>query len=89
MEQQQIIKEHSLRLEKNTLTVNGVVSVESFDSKLVMANLNNNSIQIKGDNLNVVDLDIKGQTLVIKGNVNSLTYGRKQEKTSFLKKIFK
>ena len=59
MEQQQIIKEHSLRLEKNTLTVNGVVSVESFDSKLVMANLNNNSIQIKGDNLNVVDLDIK------------------------------
>ena len=47
MEQQQIIKEHSLRLEKNTLTVNGVVSVESFDSKLVMANLNNNSIQIK------------------------------------------
>lgn len=86
---EQLIKEHSLHLEKNTLTVNGVTNVESFDSKSIIANLNNNSLTVKGDELTVVDLDIKGQTLIIKGNVNSILYGKKQEKSSFLKKIFK
>lgn len=86
---EQLIKEHSLHLEKDTLTVNGVTNVESFDSKLIIANLNNNSLTMKGDNLTVIDLDIKGQTLIIKGSVNNILYGKKLEKSSILKKIFK
>lgn len=86
---EQIVKEHSLHLEKNTLTVNGVTNVETFDSKQVIANLNNNSLAIKGDKLVVVDLDIKGQTLILKGEVHSVNYGKKSEKIPFIKRIFK
>lgn len=86
---EQLIKEHSLHLEKNNMSVNGVTNVESFDCKMIVADLINNSVTIKGDSLAVVDLDIKSQTLIIKGSVNSIVYGKKQEKTSFFKKIFK
>lgn len=86
---EQLIKEHSLHLEKDSLTINGVINVESFDAKLIIVNLNNNSLTIKGDNLNVIDLDIKSQNLLIKGEVINILYGKKLEKNSFIKKLFK
>lgn len=86
---EQIIKEHSLHLEKGSLKITGVTNVESFDAKLIMINLNTNSLTIKGHELHVQDLDIKGQTLLVHGNVNEILYGKKLEKTPFLKKIFK
>jgi hypothetical protein len=39
--------------------------------------------------LTVVDLDIKGQLLVVKGDVASLAYAKKHDKTPFYKKLFK
>lgn len=86
---EQIIKEHSLHLEKETITINGVTNVENFDAKLIVINLNTNSLTLRGENLNVVDLDIKNQTLLIKGQVINILYGKKLEKTPFLKRIFK
>ncbi|MDD4316436.1 MAG: YabP/YqfC family sporulation protein [Clostridia bacterium] len=86
---EQLIKEHSVHLEKGTLTVTGVTNVDSFDSKTVIAALVNDSITVKGENLTVLDLDIKGQTLVLKGTVASFVYGKKQEKVSLVKRIFK
>lgn len=86
---EQIIKEHSVHIEKGLTTIVGVINVESFDAKQVSASLTNNSILLKGENLTVVDLDIKTQNLIVKGSVNSLTYGKKQEHIPFLKKLFK
>lgn len=86
---EQLIKEHSLYLEKGVLTITGVTNVDSFDAKTVVAELVSDSITVKGDGLTVVDLDIKGQNLVIKGAVHSLIYGKKQEKLSLVKRIFK
>ncbi|MFW5779876.1 MAG: YabP/YqfC family sporulation protein [Bacillota bacterium] len=86
---EQVVKEHSINLEKNILKVTGVTNVESFDSKEVVANLVNNSLFIRGENLNVVDLDIKGQLLIVKGITTSLSYAKKREKVPFYKKLFK
>ncbi len=84
-----LVKEHSLNLEKNLITINGVTNVENFDAKIIVINLNTNSLTIRGENLNIIDLDIKNQTLLIQGKVINIQYGRKLEKTSFLKKLFK
>lgn len=86
---EQLIREHSVNIEKGLTTIVGVINVESFDSKQVAATLTNNSITIKGENLIVVDLDIKSQNLIIKGNVNSFAYGKKQEHIPLFKKLFK
>ena len=87
MEQQ--IKEHTLRLEKNTLTVTAVNNVENFDSKQIVATLSNNKLIIKGEELCVIDLDINSQNLVIKGNIFDICYAKHHEKVSFMKRIFK
>ncbi len=86
---EQLIKEHSLHLEKGSLTITGVTNVDSFDAKTVVAALISDAITIKGEGLTVLDLDIKGQNLVIKGQVLAIIYGKKQEKLSLVKRIFK
>lgn len=86
---EQVVKEHSINLEKNILWVTGVTNVESFDSKEIVANLVNNSLFIRGENLVVVDLDIKGQLLIAKGDISGMTYAKKREKVPFYKKLFK
>lgn len=86
---EQLIKEHTLHLEKGNLTITGVTNVDSFDSKTVVAALVSGAITVKGEEMTVLDLDIKGQNLVIKGQVSAIVYGKKQEKLSLVKRIFK
>jgi len=83
------IKEHSLRLENNTLYVSGVESIICFEVNEVILQLKEGTLTIVGDTLELIDLSIKTGNIIAKGNVKEMAYGKSREKVSILKKLFK
>lgn len=80
---------HSLKYENNRIFVTGVNNLDSFDNNVIIARLNDKTMVLKGENLNVEDLNIKSGNMMIAGTINSLAYHNKLEKLSFIKRIFK
>lgn len=83
------IREHSLKLENNTLNISGVTGVQYFEQNEVMLELADSTLRIKGEGLELIDLSIKNGNIVIKGKVTELGYGKIREKGSVLKRLFK
>ncbi len=83
------IREHALKLENNTLNISGVVAVKYFEQNEVMLELAENTLRIKGEGLELIDLSIKSGNIIVQGRVTELAYGKAREKGSVLKKLFK
>jgi hypothetical protein len=84
-----IIKSHTLKYENDHIYASGVVNLDNFENNLIIARLCDKTMTIKGNNLNVEDLNIKTGVMVISGTLTSLSYHHKQEKLSLTKKFFK
>lgn len=80
---------HSLKYENNRINVTGVINLDSFDDNTVVARLTDKSMIIKGDKLNVEDLNVKTGIMLMSGTINSLTYHQKLEKLTLIKRLFK
>lgn len=81
--------EHSFLYEKNKIAITGVKSVDSFDEKEVEVTLSDNGIVIHGSDFVLLEMAQVGGKLCFSGHVSSVNYRSKQEKTTFLKKLFK
>lgn len=81
---------HKVELDHlHSMSVTGVVDVPTFTDKLVIARLQNETLQIVGQNLSVKTLDIESGRLQLNGQVNSLKYSVSSAPTSMFKRIFK
>jgi sporulation protein YabP len=81
--------QHTFKYENERITVNGVTNLDSFENDVIIARLSDRTMTIKGEKLNVEDLNIKTGVMIISGIMNSLNYHKKFEKLSFFKRLFK
>lgn len=75
------MENHSVTIDnrvKTTLT--DIKEIDSFDEEEVRASLNQGSMIIKGEGLNIQMLDLAEGTAVISGTVNSLMYVKVRDK---------
>ncbi|NLL56450.1 MAG: hypothetical protein GX242_04475 [Clostridiales bacterium] len=89
MENTIVKSQHSLKYENGRILVNGVINLDSFENDVIIARLSDKTMTIKGEKLNVEDLNIKTGVMIISGIMNSLVYHQKYEKLSFIKRLFK
>lgn len=74
---------------RKLLTIYGATKVVSSTSTQAVVEVTESNIIISGSNLEVVKLNLEDKEVEFSGEVNSIKYSTKQEKTSFLKRIFK
>lgn len=76
---------HSIHLENEKLTVNGVAEVSSFDDGEIRLSLENRALLVKGSALNVSKLSIEEGQLVITGKITEISYDK--AKIPFFKRL--
>lgn len=85
--------EHKLVvIDRQTLNINGVLKIESFDSEEFLLKTNMGNLGIKGSNLEIIKLDLIEKKISIKGIINTIVYLEnlvKEKKEGIIKKIFK
>lgn len=62
------------------MTINHVVDVDAFDEKNLWANIKDGAIEISGENLSVLKLDLEEGILVITGTICTFSYSDKKNK---------
>ena len=84
---------HSVSItERKSTILNGVKKLNSFDDTEFFIDSVMGSILIKGENLELVNLDTYSGKLSIKGKINSLNYldnGNKIKNESIISRLFK
>ncbi|MCI9596514.1 MAG: sporulation protein YabP [Firmicutes bacterium] len=76
---------------REKITVTDVADIDNFDEEEIRANLKAGGLNIKGKKLHIQMLDLAEGKAVITGEVNSLAYTQKKDKSEkgLLKKILK
>lgn len=88
-------KRHQLTLKhRESMSVEGVLNVESFDNQEVLVETDQGMMIVRGDDLHIKELNLEGGNLLVDGFVRSIEYSgdgpRKKGKTKgLLGKIFK
>ena len=85
---------HELNLSnRKELNVTGVKNIESFDSEEFLIETNLGFLHVKGSGLTLDKMDNENNELIIKGQINSLSYVNankgKETKGNFFKKLLK
>lgn len=76
---------------RGNLTITGIEQVESFNDNTIILNSIKGGIVIKGNELNISNLNLERGNLNIEGTINSITYSNKDNigKNSLFGKMFK
>jgi sporulation protein YabP len=91
-------RRHDLALAgREQLTVTGVLAVESFDDKQIIMDTELGLLTLKGEDLNIKQLDLETGRFAVEGFVNSLVYttprnrggGRGSRSRSWLERLLK
>lgn len=85
----QINVAHTLKLERNTLTVTGAEGVDEYDKSVVKIRLTANALTVKGQNLDLSDFSLTEKRLIITGDISDISYMRKAEKLPLIKRLLK
>lgn len=80
---------HSLNIDEDKLSINGIECVENSNNKLIIVRLSGRSLIINGDDFNITNLDLEAGILKAIGRVREIKYTASHEKQAFLKRIFK
>ncbi|HWI62658.1 MAG TPA: sporulation protein YabP [Symbiobacteriaceae bacterium] len=66
---------HGLQLlDRERMTVSGVTAVESYDDKQIIMETHLGTLTLKGEDLNIKQLDLETGRFAVEGYVNSLVY---------------
>lgn len=88
-------KRHQFTLkQRESLNVEGVVNVESFDDQAVLLETDQGMMTIRGDDLHIKELNLDGGSLQVDGFVRSIEYTgdgprQKNRAKGVLGKLFK
>lgn len=67
---------HQLALKnRERLSVEGVLNVDSFDPREITLQIEGGTLTIKGEGLQIRELNVETATLTVEGKVQSLEYG--------------
>lgn len=80
---------HTFLYENGKITVTGVKALDSFDEKEVKIRLEDNGMLIKGSSFVLLDMILQAEKVSFQGNLSSMEYTSKGEKSTFFKKIFR
>jgi len=85
------LKNHQIALKnRQELSVDGVISVDSFDDQEVILETEEGLLIVRGENLRVSQLNIDAGKLSVNGTVSSLEYmGSSGRKAGFFGKMFR
>lgn len=76
--------------DRNRISISGVELVDSFNESTIVLSTVKGGLSIKGDELNISNLNLDEGSVKISGTVNSLTYISKEGvPKNFMGKIFK
>lgn len=75
--------------DRKKITIGGATKVLSSTSNQAVVEVGDCSIVIAGTNIEVTKLDLDNKEVVFSGNINSIKYTTKQEKTNLIKRLFK
>lgn len=74
---------------REKLTITGVKDVDAFDESTLWANLQEENIEINGENLNIEKLDLQEGLLIISGKISGFIFVEKKHKEKrSLKRLF-
>lgn len=85
-------RHHHLQLkERGSLSVTGVSHVDNYDENVITLHTTLGMLTIKGDKLNISNLNLNEGTLEVSGRVDELIYSENQGKKAkgMLQRIFK
>lgn len=82
---------HQLTLvDREELTIEGVISLGSYDEKEIIMETEQGMLTIKGDGLNIKQLSLDKENIIIDGNIRGLTYDEAiQSKKGLLGRLLK
>ncbi len=91
MEEKKLKKPHSLMIDSdNSIKITGIVDVGSFDDESINLYTDFGLLQIKGEKIQVGNIDIESGIFDATGKVVSFEYSEKrQKKQSFISKVFR
>lgn len=75
--------------DRKSLTIKGAKKVESSTSTQAVIVLDGKNMVVTGNNLEVVKLDLDEEEVIFSGEIASVKFTTKTEKTPFLKRLFK
>lgn len=92
--EEKISKKHSLNLiERERLMVSGIKEVFSFDETLIELETTKGYLNIEGEDLHIIKMNIDEGDLAIEGNICEMHYhdnqGPGKKKGSMIAKLFK
>ena len=87
-------KKHSLNLvEREKLALSGVKEVFSFDEQLIELETSRGYLDIRGENLHIIKMNVDEGDMAIEGIISEITYhesaGIGKKKGSIMSKLFK
>lgn len=86
------VEKHGLELvERSKLVVTGVTHVDNYDDKEILLQTQLGTLLIKGEGLNISELNLESGKLNVNGTVNQLSYSDSASKKGkgLLQKILK
>ena len=84
------MENHYITIEnRERITISRVKDVDAFDEETLWANLEEGSIEISGEKLNIEKLDLQDGTLIVTGRISAVVYTDRKtgEKGRFFRKI--
>ncbi len=93
--EEKISKKHIITItDRHKITLTGVMDVFSFDEEAVELETSEGYIEIKGEELHIVKMNIDDGDMIIDGFITELVYHEAQsssskKKSSMLSKLFK
>ena len=90
MEERMAKRQHELMVSsRNKLTATGISKIRFFSADTVAAESTNGLMIVKGEGLYVDSLNSTEGVLLVKGKVNSVSYGEFKDGKSFFKRLLK
>ena len=92
--EEKIARKHTLTLvDREKLSITGVTEVFSFDEELIELETGKGYLDIKGDGLHIIKMNIDDGEMVVEGMVDELIYhdnqGQGKKKGAIMSKLFK
>lgn len=75
--------------DRKSIIINGATKVISTTQTQAIVEIEDTNLLVSGTNIEVIKLDLNNKEVEFAGNINSVKYLSKTEKTPLLKRIFK
>lgn len=92
MEEKRTVKaaHHVIMEERTSLTVSGVMDIDSFDEQTIVAYTDLGEMLVKGNGLHINKIDLESGDLLVEGKISSISYSEQPVVSGgFLSRLFR